>query len=509
MKAGRRVGDSTESQGLPPRLEVNHLTLDSVAERRESSERQRAHWTIAYSAIAFAVATVCTGAVVATAGAQMPDLLYLLLGTLWVALYLLCLPLLLASAHRGSSQRFEVSVLVLAVVLRIGAVGAAYWAFQSATGTPFEFHASDSVWYHRGGETVAANLAHAQTGLYDGVRAAPSDLGYVTLLGFVYSVVGSDVLIVRVLQAVLSAWTVVVLYRAARLALDDATARTIGLLAVLNPYLVYYAGLHLKETVLIFLMVEVFYRTIRLSTRKESGTIDIALLVFFVTCMFFFRTFLAVLLLVAIGLHFVRRHGGWSRQRQIAVAVAVMTTIATLVVIVRPQIGQEVVYRLLAGSDQWERELAQKERGLGQSISSIIASRPLFVGLATVGPLPGVVAIDGQENGLIQYGFAWSRHFLLFFTGLGLWRALKRGHSTLTVITVTVIGYALILGAAGLPSSHRFQLPTLPAWSVFAGIGLHVNRPAHKVFAQWLGILLMTAAAVFLWNYLKVAVRGY
>lgn len=478
--------------------------------RSEVAVAERPHWGVPYSLVAIGITWAATLGLVLTAGPQRPELLFVLLGLLWIGVYLLLFPPLVASSRSQSNTRFEFNIVGLALLLRLAGVCASYWGFTLATGIPFEFHASDSLWYHQGAERFADNLANGSFGtLYSGIRAAPSDLGYVSLVGAIYALTGANVIIVRVLQAVLAAWSVVLLYRTARLAVGESSARTVAILGALNPYLIYYSGLHLKETVLIYLMMEVFYRTVKLSSKKGNIAASVAILFGCIGSMFFFRTFLAVLLVLGVGAHFIRRHQQWSRGRQLAIAATVMLSIVAFTMVVKPELGEEVVYRLVAGGDQWEREMAQKEQGLGQSISSTLASRPLFVALATVGPLPGVVAIPDQENGLVQFGFAWIRHLFLFFAILGLWQALRNGGRDVTVIAVTVVGYAVILGAAGLPSSHRFQVPTLPAWTIFTGVGLHASLPKRIMFTYWVIVLLGIATTVFIWNYLKIAVRGY
>ena len=88
-----------------------------------------------------------------------------------------------------------------------------------------------------------------------------SDVGYPLYLTALYKIVGSNVIIPRIIKALLSAYTCVLLYRLSQRTFGEDTARMVGIMSALMLNLIIYCGYHLKETEMLFLEVAFLERT--------------------------------------------------------------------------------------------------------------------------------------------------------------------------------------------------------------------------------------------------------
>ena len=82
-----------------------------------------------------------------------------------------------------------------------------------------------------------------------------SDRGFPIYLSLVYYLLGDSVIIPRLINAVLGAMTVVFTYNLARRNYGENVARIAAIMAMLMPNLIYYCGVHLKETLMVFIVV--------------------------------------------------------------------------------------------------------------------------------------------------------------------------------------------------------------------------------------------------------------
>jgi len=78
--------------------------------------------------------------------------------------------------------------------------------------------------------------------------------GYPTFLGLIYLLTGHSLLMVRLMQAVVSALTVAVVYCLGKRVFNERAGRIAGVVACFYPFFIYYSGYVLTETLFIFLL---------------------------------------------------------------------------------------------------------------------------------------------------------------------------------------------------------------------------------------------------------------
>ena len=100
-------------------------------------------------------------------------------------------------------------------------------------------------------------------------------------------------LVARLVNAVVSAWMVVLIYKIASRNFGEAAGRISAILAMLLPTLVYYCGLHNKETVMVFLLMAFVDRADWFVRQRTIKTWNLLVVILLGASLFFFRTVLA------------------------------------------------------------------------------------------------------------------------------------------------------------------------------------------------------------------------
>lgn len=170
--------------------------------------------------------------------------------TLWVAwgvatvLFFFGLSYVFYSRWKDNATKtFVIKIFLVALGIRAIYVTAILYYYYFQTGVGMEYQAADSLRYH----WDAARLCNlAREGQYDGfrdfLRASTmgfSDQGYVVYLSLLYTLFGKNILIPRLLKALMSAYMCVAVYRLASRSLDERTGRLAAVMAVFLPQFIH------------------------------------------------------------------------------------------------------------------------------------------------------------------------------------------------------------------------------------------------------------------------------
>ena len=155
-------------------------------------------------------------------------------------------------------RTFEKRLLIYALIPRVLFTLLIYWIFQENYGNEFGFENGDADYYQKQALEFA-NAMRSGTFITTWNRVSKyidiSDLGYSAYIGFIYWLTGDSIMIVRLIKCLLSAITVLLIYRIAKRNFDEPTARIAAVFCALWPNFWYYCGVHLKETEMVFLGV--------------------------------------------------------------------------------------------------------------------------------------------------------------------------------------------------------------------------------------------------------------
>lgn len=409
--------------------------------------------------------------------------------------------------RRYSSKIFERKLFRTSVVIRLVFVVFSYFFYFKMTGTPFEFSAGDSVWYNDMGR-VGSDIINKHNAPWSVIfdYTDLSDRGYPVYLSFLYVLTGKSIIITRCLKAIISSFTVILIYRLAVRNFGEDAGRIAAVFCMLMPNLIYYCGLHLKETEMLFLTVLFVERADAIFRTNQVKLLNIVTLFIIGGLTYFFRAVLCYVLFLTLGASIVF---GSKRLKKGA-----KWTVGVFLAIVFIAMGGFDIGNGFVENDEYQNVLEQQqgnmqwraERENGNSYAQY-ASADIFAPLIFTIPFPTLVNIDGQENQQFIHGGNYVKNITSFFTMLAIIMLLFSGKWRDNVIPLAfMIGYLTVLVFSNFAQSERFHIPSLPFELMFAAYAITQFRPKHKPwFTVWLFVIFVANMG---WSWIKLRGRG-
>ena len=405
-----------------------------------------------------------------------------------------------------------------ALVIRVVWVLVSYFLYNNWTGTPFSIDAADELFYDEVGHYGASLIRDGNWNLYTEIinysNAAFSDMGYPIYLSIIYWIFGDSILIARIIKAILSAWTVVLIYKVASRNFGECTGRVAGIFCMLMPNLIYYCSFQLKEIEMVFLAMLFVERAdwlLRQGKLKLMPTIAVMLIPL---ALFMIRTALAATLVLAFFCALLFTTGrvvGWGKRIVLSMAAGIFVIIMFLT---SSGIGQELTAMWeTRGSDQnanmeWRSVRKDAIGGLSNSLAKY-AGAAVFAPMIFTIPFPTMTEVPGQENQKMIHGGNFVKNITSYFTIMALFVLLFSGKWRQHVLPLAVlIGYLVVLVFSNFAQSERFHQPILPLSLMFAAYGISIMKQypwIKRYFPYWCVLMFIAAMA---WNWFKLAGRG-
>ncbi|MDD3480045.1 MAG: glycosyltransferase family 39 protein [Paludibacteraceae bacterium] len=406
-----------------------------------------------------------------------------------------------------SPRLFEKKVFWTALIIRVVYVLFSYLFYNLMTGEPFEYGAADSKGYHEAASWIKNLLLQGQIeGYFIAMRGAYSDMGYPLSLGIQYLLTGGSILVARLVKAALSAYMCLLIYRLAKRNFGEYVGRMAAVFALVMPHFIYYCGLHLKETEMIFLSVW-FLERIDFVIRTKHLSLKLLILpVFLLVSLFFFRTVLGVTAIFAVGTAVLFSEANvLNRHKRM---VLLLWGASAVLVFLGGSISTEIeeVWQK-SGSEEQSKNMEWRSQREGGNQFAKYAGATVFAPLIFTIPFPTMVHVDYQENQMMVNGNNYVKNILSFFVILAFYliikRKLWRKHTLLITYILTYLG---ILAFSSFAQSERFHLPVLPIALIFAAYGIsEVTKQHKKLFDYWTLFMLI---AIIGWSWFKLAGRG-
>ena len=380
----------------------------------------------------------------------------------------------------------------------------AYIYFIYKTGVPFEFSAGDSIWYYE--ETmgnVHANIADVWRYLFVDSKTI-SDSGYVFYLSLLSKITGYSILFPRLVNGLFSAATVLLVYFLAKRNIGEEGGRMAAIFTCFMPNLIYYCGLHLKETMMIFFLIAFLERSDYLLRSKKYNIITIIVPVLLAVILFTFRTVLgaAAVFSIASALVFTNTSivGRGKRIMLIAWGVLAVATLTGGVVTTEIQSTWE---------DRGENQVAKRTHQTNKGNQwAKYATGTVMAPMMFVMPFPTMVDVDQQYNQQIISGGNYVRNFFGGFVLIALFSAIfiTKNWRNLSLIGSFAIAYLGIISSSGFANSERFLLPALPILLIMAAYGISLlNAKNYRFVKIWYYVVPVMAVA---WAFFKLGSRG-
>lgn len=403
-----------------------------------------------------------------------------------------------------SPKSFIRKLFWVSLIIRVIWVIFSYFFFIAQTGEPFDFVMADSYSYHTWALAASTSFFDKGFGQFFESGSGYSDLGYPIYLTVVYLLFGKSIIIARLLFALWSAWTSVLIYKLARRNFGENTGRIAGIMAMLLPNFIYYTGLHLKEPLMVFLIVMFLERSDNLLRTKHIKVTDLIIIVITGGTLFFFRTVLGVAALFALfsALAFSSdKIGTWIKRFILAFWILVVMWL-----FFSSKIQSEIDY-LIDNVDTQEQNMRFRSDRQGGNALAEYGSVIIFAPAMFIAPFPTFVNIDHQKQQMLLSGAYFIRNVFAFFAILALFLLIRRKLLRKHVLILSfILGYLAILARSPYALSERFHMPVLPFLLILAAYGItQINSKNKKYFLPYLALI---AILVIGWNWFKLAGRG-
>lgn len=429
---------------------------------------------------------------------------YIVMGIVWVVGFFLLSSLCSKKWADISSNSLMRNLFLTALGVRVLWLTFSYIFFTLKTGIPFEFDAADALWYY---EESTGNIQTDLLTIWDYLfihTDTVSDSGYVFYLSLLAKVFGYSVFMPRLVNTLFSAATVVLIYLLAKRNIGEAGGRLAAIMACFFPNLIIYCGLHLKETLMIFLIVAYLERADYLIRSRRYNVLNIAVPILLAITLFTFRTVLGAVAIFsfATAVAFTRTQVIGRSKRIMFIAWGILAALTLAGGTITTEMEGLLEQRDTNQSNKRAVQTAKGNQWAKYATGTVMAPMMFLL------PFPTMVDVDHQYNQQILSGGNFVRNVLGGFVLIALFSALfiTKNWRDLSLIGSFVIAYLGIVSTSGFANSERFLLPALPILLIMAAYGVTLlDAKNYKFIKSWYWAVPVMAVA---WAVFKLGSRG-
>lgn len=429
---------------------------------------------------------------------------YIVLGIAWVAGFFLLSNLCSKKWQDIPQNRLLLYLFLIALGLRVFWVFFSYIFYTIKTGMPFEFEVGDALWYY---EESVGNINTKWSDIWNYLfvnTTTVSDSGYVFYLTFLAKIFGTNIILPRLVNSIFSAVTVLLLYFLAKRNIGEEGGRLTAIFACFMPNLIFYCGLHMKETLMIFLMVAYLERADYLLRSRKYNVFTIAVPLLLALTLFTFRTVLGAAAVFAFvtALVFTNTSVIGKRKRFMLIAWGVLAAFTLTGGTIINEADGLIEQRDI---NQYNKRLMQSNKG---NQWAKYATGTIMAPIMFVLPFPTMVDVDQQYTQQMLSGGNYVRNFLGGFVLIAVFSAIfiTKNWRNLSLIGSFVIAYLGIVSVSGFSNSERFLLPGLPVLLIIAAYGITLlDAKNYKFIKIWYWVVPVMG---FAWAFFKLGSRG-
>lgn len=429
---------------------------------------------------------------------------YIALGLLWVFGFFLIVSYCTRIWGAISEKAYFRNLLWTALTLRVVWVIVSYFFYIEVTGIPFEFQARDSLGYHSDAEWMAGE-PWSSTWLYlFGNYVALADSGYPLYLTVIYKLFGTSIIIPRLINALLSTWTCLLVYRISSRSFGGHVARMAGIMMAFMPNLIIYCGYHLKETVMLFLTVACLERIEYLTRCPKLSFWGFLVPSVLAASLFLFRTALGAATVFAFASTVLVSSAPVMKRTGKRVALIAWGVLA-LALLGGSTIATEIESLWEGRSENLEHK--REQQTLRGNKWAKYATGTVMAPMIFVLPFATMVDVDEQYGQQAKSGGNYIRNFMGFFAILALYEAFRRKKwKDFVPIGAFIFAYLGVVAASGYSNSERFLLLGLPCLIMMWAYGISTLREKTFKLLNWWCVLVFFMEVG--WAYFKLGSRG-
>ena len=420
------------------------------------------------------------------------------------------------SWEQKKEKAFIKNIFIVGLAIRVIWVLYCYFFFNFDHYGYLHGEDADTGWYMGFGRNLTEWLAgDAKLSLSEIISkngSAIDDTGYPMWLGLLYLLFGveNEVFIPMMFKCILGAYCAISIYRVAKRHYGEGVARMAAIFVAINPNMIYWCGNMFKEIEMVFLCcvaIDNFDRVLSSGQRYTFKNLLPGLLA--TIAVFFFRSALAILILLAVFAHIVMVS---NRVMSLGKKILAGVLVATVLLVsmgdrIRIQSRQLVE---AAQSDRQDVNMEWRSTRSGGNSFAKYAGAAVFAPLIFTIPFPTFnSALESQYLQMQLGGGSYIKNILSFFVILVMLMMLISGEWRRHVfILAYTVGYHVILVMSEFAHSGRFHMPVIPMLMLFAAYGIQIAKTNGKL-KRWFPIaLIVEVAACLAWNWFKLKGRG-
>ena len=429
---------------------------------------------------------------------------FIAMGIMWVVGFFLLSSYCSQKWGELPEKIFIRNLLLTALGLRWAWTLFSYVFYFLKTGMPFEFSAGDSIWYYEESMgNLHANIKDIWNYLFI-TNDTVSDSGYVFYLSLLSRITGESILLPRLVNGLFSTATCWLIYLLAKRNIGEEGGRLAAVFSCFMPNLIFYCGLHLKESLMLFLVVAYLERADYLIRSRRFNVWTIVAPIVLAVILFTFRTVLGAAAVFAFATAIA-----FSSKRVIGRAKRIMI-IAWGVLAVGTLIGGTITTEIegvwnTREDNQNAKRSVQTSRG---NRWAKYATGTVMAPMMFVMPFPTMVDVEEQYNQQMLSGGNYVRNFLGAFVLIAVFSAIfiTKNWRDLLLLGSYVVAYLGIISTSGFANSERFLLPGLPVLLIMAAYGVtSLNAKNYRFVKIWYWVVPVMS---FAWAFFKLGSRG-
>ena len=437
---------------------------------------------------------------------QSMPLLWMCWGVVEVFLFFLLSNSLSKKWSNISPRQFKSKVFWISFFITLCYVTITYFLYIYLRGEPFEYDPSDGLGYHNESLWFVESLQNGTLGSYWNYFDTKefSDTGYQIYLNYLYTIIGGDIFITRLIKCIFRAWLVVLVYKLASRTFGESVGRMAAIFCMLMPHFSFYAASHRKEMEMIFIVVWCIERIDLLLRQKKIEFKNLLLSIILIGICFTLRTALGISVVFAFGIallftsdRIINKNKKWTLI--IGGALFVLSISGGVIV---NQV-KELYEAKIAGTQGKDMEWRSTRGNELAKYAGAAVFAPMIVAI----PFPTFIDVSEQYNQQRLNGGYYIKNILAFFVMFTLYWIIKNKQwRNYVLIYGYTFSYLLIIAFSNFAHSERFHLPALPFLLILAAYGISLCSNKQKKYYSW--YCYGMCAVAIAWNMFKLAGRG-
>lgn len=441
------------------------------------------------------------------------DLVFLISNYLVIVISVTLMYLSFKKYYHLKNTLFVKKIFWLSLSLRVFSVLFFYWLFYYITGTEFDVEAKDALFYHASALDISKTFYSGDFSILDILekyRIDFDDSGYSFFLAIIYFLSNDSILFARIIQAIISAYSVILIFKIGNEFWSVETGKNTAIIAMAFPPLLFFTGLHLKETIMVFFIL-LFILHVYKIVNDGFNFKRLFYIIISIIFLFSLRTVLAVISVVSLFIYIVINSRAKVYRKILLSVVFIAVTVFSLQYL---NIFEEVSYKFIAYINLDRETGVLGGRSLNQYSSkqsfAKILSTPLLAAQSIVSPYPSMVKTNiSFFNQTLQWyyvGGLFMWNYISYFSFIGLYNSFKNKFRQNSILFLISIFYTAALVISVYILSIRYNIVKLVLLIFFAGLGM--NNLNKKKFHYFLIYSIIVTIVIITWNYVKLKGRG-